>query len=72
MIERYNTPELKMIWSDENKINIWKNVSAQYVYNLLLSFKNNNSLTYDNIIDSFIDKRLHYMNVIHLRLIVMD
>ena len=34
MIERYNTPELKMIWSDENKINIWKNVSAQYVYNL--------------------------------------
>ncbi len=26
-------------------------------YNLLLSFKNNNSLTYDNIIDSFIDKK---------------
>ncbi len=34
MIERYNTPELKKIWSDENKINIWKDVSAQYVYNL--------------------------------------
>jgi adenylosuccinate lyase len=34
MIERYNTPELRFIWSDENKINIWKNVSAQYVYNL--------------------------------------
>ncbi len=34
MIERYNTPELRFIWSDENKINIWKTVSTQYVYNL--------------------------------------
>ena len=34
MIERYNTPELKKSWSDENKINIWKEVSAEYVCNL--------------------------------------
>jgi adenylosuccinate lyase len=32
MIDRYQTPVLKNIWSDENKINIWKQIESYVVY----------------------------------------
>lgn len=32
MIDRYQTPLLKKIWSDENKINIWKQIESNVVY----------------------------------------
>ena len=32
MIDRYQTPLLKKIWSDENKINIWKQIESYVVY----------------------------------------
>jgi len=34
MIERYNTPTMSLIWNDTYKINLWKQISAQYAYQL--------------------------------------
>jgi adenylosuccinate lyase len=34
MINRYNTPIMSEIWSDAYKINLWKQISSQYAYQL--------------------------------------
>jgi len=43
MIERYQTKELKDIWSDQNKINIWKNIESSVVY----FYEKKNDLNHD-------------------------
>ena len=43
MIERYNTPEMVKIWSDQNKYETWKN--TKMIANILKSESNFNSAT---------------------------